>query len=150
MSGEVLCSRGYPESEHWQDGYYCCPARLSSQPPAPDRHQQTAAEVQKQLAALLDNTATGLWMNQDAARQGDRTWGHVVAAALMPTVIAYGAAAEQRGRDEVARLGQAAVEAIREVHQRDKTEPYACDWCGEAWPCTPIRALADRDDEAPT
>jgi hypothetical protein len=41
--------------------------------------------------------------------------------------------------------------AIREVHQRDKTEPYACDWCGEAWPCTPIRALAGRDDtEAPT
>jgi hypothetical protein len=35
----------------------------------------------------------------------------------------------------------AAAEAIREVHQRDDTKPHACDWCGEAWPCTPIRVL---------
>jgi hypothetical protein len=45
---------------------------------------------------------------------------------------------------ELGELQAAAAEAIREVHQRDTTEPHACDWCGEGWPCTPIRALDDQ------
>lgn len=32
-----------------------------------------------------------------------------------------------------------AADAVREVHQRDTTEPHACDWCGQAWPCEAIR-----------
>jgi hypothetical protein len=57
---------------------------------------------------------------------------------------AYGNGYEQGRFDAAMEHGElqaAAAEAIREVHQRDDTEPYACDWCGEGWPCTPIRAL---------
>ena len=40
-------------------------------------------------------------------------------------------------------ISQFAPEAIREVHQADATEPHACDWCGQGWPCDAIRALDD-------
>jgi 3-hydroxyacyl-CoA dehydrogenase len=45
----------------------------------------TAADEQlvAELAEALDNTAAGLWMGQSGPG-----WGHVVAAALLPVVLA--------------------------------------------------------------
>jgi hypothetical protein len=36
----------------------------------------------------------------------------------------------------------AAIDATTYVHHPDRTPPFACDWCGGAWPCHAVRAVA--------
>jgi hypothetical protein len=91
-------------------------------------------ELREELAAWLaervigrDRVVRAMWPDlPEANRVSWREWADALLAAPLAPLLAAQAAA---------------VEAIREVHQRDDTEPYACDWCGEAWPCTPVRAL---------
>jgi hypothetical protein len=68
----------------------------------------------------------------------------VTAARLRYIRLADAVLALPAVRDALA--AQETVTAIRELHACDATEPHACDYCGQAWPCDVIHALDTRGE----
>jgi hypothetical protein len=77
-------------------------------------------ELREQIAEAVATAGEGYWARADAVL-------------ALPAV-----------RDALA--AQETVTAIRELHACDATEPHACDYCGQAWPCDVIHALDTRGE----